>query len=112
MNPYSSVEFDQAVDTSHRLQIGKPKFRSFLVGQINGNAIYSRYFQHFESSFHAHASTDEMLIVQSGTLYIDIKDAKSLVLSEGNSYVVPAGVRHRLRAEELTRALVIRKALG
>lgn len=107
-----SEDTSQAVEPPCLPNTGKLKFRSFFIGTVNGNVIYSRYFENFETKFQAHSSTDEMLIVQAGTLYIDIKNARTLRLSDGNSYVVPAGVTYRLRAEKLTRVLVIRKSPG
>lgn len=47
-----------------------------------------------EFVWHAHADTDEVFIVLSGSLLLEFRDG-SVALEAGEMYVVPKGVEHR-----------------
>lgn len=54
-------------------------------------------------SFHFHLEKHETLLVQEGTLFIDVikdKQEDSLVVQEGEAFVVAPGFIHSLRAED------------
>ena len=50
-----------------------------------------------EFTRHAHPDTDEMFVVLSGSLTIELDDAE-VELAPGQLYVVPRGVPHRPRS--------------
>jgi mannose-6-phosphate isomerase-like protein (cupin superfamily) len=56
-------------------------------------------------TWHSHPDTDEFFLVLSGSLTIEIDDGEVL-LSPGDTYVVPRGRRHRPRAETETTLLL------
>jgi len=56
--------------------------------------------------WHEHADTDETFIVLDGELRIDFEDGH-VDLGAGEMYVVPRGRRHRPRARQEVRALLI-----
>lgn len=85
-------------------------FNSVKVGTVNGNSVYFRSVANFEAQFHSHDSTEEMFIVQSGTLYVDL-ESDSILLHAGDSFTVPVGVKHRTRAKALTTVIVVSKGL-
>lgn len=62
-----------------------------------------------EFVWHAHADTDDFFLVLSGRLQVDLPDG-TVTLEPGELFVVPAGVRHRPRAEVETHLLLIEKA--
>jgi len=55
-------------------------------------------------SFHYHKIKDEVFYVQSGMIYIthgptdDITKAKTEILRQGDSFHVPVGLRHQMKA--------------
>lgn len=53
---------------------------------------------------HDHPDTDELFIVLSGRLYLDLPDG-TVTLGPMDVFTVPRGVRHRPRAEPGTRIL-------
>jgi mannose-6-phosphate isomerase-like protein (cupin superfamily) len=55
---------------------------------------------------HVHEDTDEIFIVLSGRLHLDLPD-RSISLDPLDIFTVPRGVRHRPRAEPGTRILNI-----
>lgn len=58
-----------------------------------------------EFVWHTHPDTDELFIVQSGRLTIQLRDG-DVELGPGDVYVVLAGVEHCPRADELVEALL------
>lgn len=55
--------------------------------------------------WHDHADTDELFLVLSGRLTIQLRDGE-VVLGPGELFVVPRGVEHCPRADEETAALL------
>lgn len=62
-----------------------------------------------EFVWHAHPDTDDFFFVLSGRLTIDLRDGP-VTLGPGELFVVPRGVEHRPRAEEVTELLLIEPA--
>ena len=52
-----------------------------------------------EFVWHSHPDTDEMFLVLSGTLNIQLRD-RDVILSPGEIFVVPKGVEHCPKADE------------
>ena len=56
------------------------------ICKINGDFVW-----------HNHENEDELFIVFKGKLFIDIKDAETLEVNEGEMVIIPRGVEHRPR---------------
>ncbi len=56
--------------------------------------------------WHKHDHEDEMFILHSGTLVIQLRD-KDIVMKEGEMFVVPKGVEHCPVAEEEVEFMII-----
>lgn len=52
-----------------------------------------------EFVWHSHPDTDEMFLVLTGTLNIQLRD-RNVILKPGELFVVPQGVEHCPKAEE------------
>ncbi|WP_448006578.1 cupin domain-containing protein [Agromyces bauzanensis] len=59
-----------------------------------------------EFTWHSHPETDELFMVVSGELVIQLRDG-DVVLGPGDVYVVPRGVEHCPRADGEVSALLI-----
>lgn len=59
-----------------------------------------------EFNWHSHPDTDDLFLVLSGRLTIQMRDG-DVVLGPGEMYVVPKGVEHCPRADEETHLLII-----
>ena len=62
-----------------------------------------------EFVWHDHPETDEVFIVLKGRLEIQLRD-RSVVLSEGEMFVVPKGVEHKPVAAEECHILLVEPA--
>jgi mannose-6-phosphate isomerase-like protein (cupin superfamily) len=60
-----------------------------------------------ELVWHAHEAEDEMFLVVSGRLRIQLPDDQEVVLTPGQFYVVPRGVQHNPIAEEEVEIVLI-----
>ncbi|MFE7408237.1 cupin domain-containing protein [Isoptericola sp. NPDC057559] len=58
-----------------------------------------------EFVWHSHPDTDELFVVISGRLTIQLRD-RDVVLGPQDVFVVPRGVEHHPRADEETHALL------
>lgn len=59
-------------------------------------------------AWHAHENEDELFFILKGTLRIEM-DAGTVELSEGQSFVVPKGVRHNPVAEDECLIMLIER---
>ncbi|EDY82124.1 Cupin domain protein [Verrucomicrobiia bacterium DG1235] len=79
-----------------------------VVGEFDGN--YAKIAK-LKGTFtwHKHDDEDELFLVISGTLVIEIENHPSVTLNEGELYIVPKGVMHNPIAEKECHVLVIEK---
>ena len=81
-------------------------WRSVDVAAVNGNTVRLRTMQDFTAGWHSHDESDELFFVLSGLFHLDT-DQRTVDVRAGELFVVPAGVRHRGRADVPTTLLVI-----
>ena len=56
--------------------------------------------------WHNHGDTDEFFLVIEGEMKIDFKD-ETVILKEGEMFVVPKGVEHKPYAEEECKIMIV-----
>lgn len=61
-----------------------------------------------EFVWHTHPDTDELFLVRSGTLVIQLRDG-DVTLEPGDVYVIPAGVEHCPLARDEVEAILIER---
>ena len=62
-----------------------------------------------EFVWHSHAEADELFLVHSGEVTIELRDEPDVHLGPGELGVVPAGVEHRPVAEEVAEVLLFER---
>ncbi|GLK16778.1 cupin domain-containing protein [Herbiconiux flava] len=77
-----------------------------VVGRVNDQYVKVAKLLG-ELVWHAHENEDEMFLVVSGQLVIQIKDAEDVELGPGQFFVVPRGVRHNPVAKEEVHIVLI-----
>jgi mannose-6-phosphate isomerase-like protein (cupin superfamily) len=65
-----------------------------LAGELNGQAVKLAKAEG-EFVWHHHENADELFLVVSGELTIELREESDIVLQEGEFVVVPSGVEHR-----------------
>jgi mannose-6-phosphate isomerase-like protein (cupin superfamily) len=76
-----------------------------VVGEVND---YDIKVANVAGDFaeHVHDDTDEVFLVLSGRLHLDLPD-RTVILEPMDLFTVPRGTRHRPRAEPGTRILML-----
>lgn len=77
-----------------------------VVGRVNDQYVKVAKLLG-ELVWHAHQNEDEMFLVVSGRLRIQLEGEREVVLDPGQFYVVPKGVRHNPVADEEVQIVLI-----
>ncbi|WED23779.1 cupin domain-containing protein [Vibrio sp. JC009] len=85
------------------------KFNDFwsprVISEMNDYQIKLAKFEG-EFTWHDHKDTDELFLVVSGSMRIELRDG-AVELNEGEMYVVPKGVEHKPVAEKECHVMLI-----
>src|SRR5471032_1182729 len=76
------------------------------IATVNRNVVRCRTMERIAAPWHVHADSDELFYVLSGQFHLDTDEGTATV-DAGELLVVPAGIRHRGRAEGRTTMLVV-----
>jgi mannose-6-phosphate isomerase-like protein (cupin superfamily) len=72
-------------------------YRNMVVSQVNDSCLRLAVFDEVYR-WHYHPTSDELFIVVSGCLAIDLADGRELRLQPWQSVTIPAMTHHRTRA--------------
>ena len=71
-------------------------YRNQVLVDVNTDCLRLAVFEG-EYRWHHHPDSDELFLVVTGTLQIDLADGNRIELGEWQSVVIPAGTVHRTR---------------
>jgi mannose-6-phosphate isomerase-like protein (cupin superfamily) len=91
-----AAELEQVVDHWTPRVVGRVNDQYVKVAKLLGELVW-----------HAHEHEDEMFLVVSGRLRIQLEGADDVELAPGQFYVVPRGVRHNPVADEEVHIVLI-----
>ena len=94
------------IDIAHELGQVEAHWTPRVVGQVNDQYVKVAKLLG-ELVWHAHDAEDEMFLVVSGRLRIQLPDDQEVVLGPGQFHVVPRGVRHNPIADEEVEIVLI-----
>jgi mannose-6-phosphate isomerase-like protein (cupin superfamily) len=77
-----------------------------VCGEVNNTHIKVAKFEG-EFVWHSHANEDEMFLVVSGRLRMELRCQPDIVVSAGEFLIVPKGTEHRPVAEVPTEVILI-----
>jgi mannose-6-phosphate isomerase-like protein (cupin superfamily) len=98
----------QKVNLANRFSSISEHWAPVVVAELNGQEVKLVRFRG-EFHWHRHAREDELFLVLSGDLRIDLPD-DSIHLSAGEFFVVPKGTDHRPVAEPEAEVLLFEPA--
>ena len=84
-------------------------YRNQVLLDVNSDCMRLSVFEG-EYRWHHHPDSDELFMVVTGKLQIDLADGNRLELTEWQSVVIPAGTVHRTRALGRTVNITYEKA--
>src|SRR5580692_9777254 len=73
------------------------KYRNMVINRVNDHCLRLAVFDEVYG-WHYHPTSDELFIVVSGCLVIDLADSRELQLQPWQCVTIPAMARHRTRA--------------
>ena len=94
------------VDLADELSSVTDHWTPRVIGRVNDQYVKVAKLRG-ELVWHAHEHEDEMFLVVSGRLRIQLPDDEEVVLGPGQFYVVPKGIRHNPIAEEEVEIVLI-----
>ena len=100
---------DSVVNLAEKLAQINDHWSPRIVGQINELHLKLVKVQG-EFVWHDHDDTDEVFLVLSGSLTIELDGRPAVHLEAGEFFVVPQGVRHRPVAEDECEILLLEPA--
>lgn len=83
-------------------------YRNMVINRVNDSCLRLSVFEE-AYRWHYHPTSDELFIVVSGCLAIDLEGGRELRLQPWQCVTIPAGVRHRTRALGRTLNLCFEK---
>lgn len=95
-----------AIDLAEKFASFDDAWQPRTVALFNGHDVMVAKLRG-EYHWHVHDTTDDFFLVLEGCLEIDLEDGSTVTLTPGQLYVVPQGVRHRPRARNEARILLI-----
>jgi len=98
----------QSIDLKEKLTKFSEHWSPKIVAQMN-DYHFKVAKVHGEFDWHNHPGTDEVFIILKGRLEIQFRDG-SVILNEGEMFVVPKGVEHRPVAEQECHILLVEPA--
>jgi len=85
------------VDIQACQQAVSEQYRNDVLSNVNDECLRLAVFEG-EYRWHCHPDSDELFLVATGKLQIDLADSGTVELTEWQYLVVPAGMLHRTRA--------------
>lgn len=99
---------DSVINLKEKLSLFTEHWSPKIIAQLNDYHLKLVKVMG-EFVWHRHPKTDEVFLVVSGTLNIEMRD-RTVTLQEGELYVVPKGVEHRPVAENECSILLVEPA--
>ena len=101
----TTTQASGALNLAHLLTRFSDHWSQRTIGTLNDYEIkLAKLLGEFV--WHAHSETDELFLVISGTLIIQLRD-RDVVLNPGELFVVPRGVEHNPKADEEVSVLLL-----
>ena len=103
MEPLRKVRLDEAA-------AARPEYWSQeVLGEANGS-LFKVAKGTGATEWHSHADMDEVFVVTSGTLVVELRTG-DVTLEAGEMLIVPRGTEHRPRADGDARFLIVGTAV-
>ena len=96
----------RGIDIAAELRQVEAHWTPRVVGRVNDQYVKVAKLLG-QLVWHDHANEDEMFLVVSGTLRIQLPDDEEVVLTPGQFFVVPRGVQHNPIADEEVEIVLI-----
>ena len=90
---------------------GQESWKSIRLLSVNGNNVKLRVMRNMKAPWHRHEDSDELFIVQTGTITMDVRDqlgkVSSYSVAPGQLLAVHRGTKHRARCTGSATLIII-----
>jgi mannose-6-phosphate isomerase-like protein (cupin superfamily) len=88
----------EPIDFQHKFSLFSEHWSPKVIGRINNYLVKIGKLQG-DFVWHQHEETDELFIVHTGALRVDLRDGP-VFLKAGQMLIVPRGIEHKTHADE------------
>ncbi|WP_347924128.1 cupin domain-containing protein [Pontimicrobium sp. SW4] len=85
----------------------KDYFLPKIVGEVNDVYAKLSKIKGNKVPWHAHENEDELFYIIRGELLFEIENKPSFIMKEGDLFIVPKGITHRVSSAEECHILLI-----
>ena len=82
-------------------------FTPRIIGEVNDVYIKLVKVKGEEVPWHIHDNEDELFFVLKGSLVMQQKSCNDFIMNEGDLFIVPKGVEHRISADKECHHLLV-----
>jgi len=87
----------RVVDLAAEGAVVTESYRNMVINRVNDSCLRLAVFEE-AYRWHYHPTSDELFIVVTGCLEIDLEGGREIRLQPWQCVTIPAGIRHRTRA--------------
>ncbi|MBK8501863.1 MAG: cupin domain-containing protein [Saprospiraceae bacterium] len=82
-------------------------FSPKVVGEVNDVYVKVAKIKGDELPWHNHKEEDELFLILKGSLFFEIEGEDGFVMEEGELFVIPRGINHRVSSVEECQILLV-----
>ena len=84
----------ESINIMDKFSLFNEEWTPKIIGQLNDQYVkLCKLKDNF--IWHSHENEDELFMVFKGTLFIELKDKRTVEVKEGEILIIPKGVEHR-----------------
>ena len=95
------------MNLKEKFQSVKDYFSPKVIGEVNDVFVKIAKIKGDEVPWHNHTHEDELFYIVEGTLLFEVDGCEPFVMNEGDLFIVPKGVNHRVSSIEECKIMLI-----
>ena len=95
------------MNLNEQLKEVKDYFSPKIVSEVNNQYVKIAKINGDKVPWHTHENEDELFYILEGSLVMELEDQESFNMHEGDVFVVPKGVNHKVSSDKECAILLI-----
>ena len=84
----------ESINIIKKFSLFDEKWTPKIIGELNDQQVKICKLKD-DFVWHSHENEDELFMVFKGTLFIDLRDGRTIEVNKGEILIIPKGVEHR-----------------
>ena len=84
----------ESINVMKKFSLFDEKWTPKIIGELNNQQVKICKLKD-DFVWHSHEDEDELFMVFKGTLFIDLRDGRTIEVNKGEILIIPKGVEHR-----------------